>query len=283
MKPSVTLLGTGGPRPDVLRGGTSLLIQYGDDIVLIDAGRGVVRQLSTLQIPLAKLTKMLVTHHHYDHIGELHDVIITSWLLGRREPLTIYGPPETRRIVDALFTQIYDKDIEFRVTGEPANGAFVPALVTEVTSGLVHETSRYRIYAERVNHGDGLEFSDAFRSRWVCLGFRFECEDGVIAFSGDTVDCDGLQRLATNADILVQCCYMARSEIVGEHLKRVAKYTLASADTVASIASRAGVKNLVLTHHREKSPAQLEEMKADIQRDFGGKVILGSDLLTVSC
>lgn len=252
-------------------------------MILIDAGRGVVRQLSALRISLAKLTKMLVTHHHYDHIGELHDVIITSWLLGRREPLKIYGPPETKRIVDALFTQIYDKDIEFRVTGEPANGAFVPAMVTEVMSGLVYETDRYRIYTERVDHGDGLAFSDAFRRRWTCLGFRFECEEGVIAFSGDTVDCDGLQRLAANADILVQCCYLARSEIVGEHLQRVAKYTLASADTVSSIASRAGVKTLVLTHHRQKSAELLEEMKADVQRDFPGKVIIGTDLLKISC
>ena len=283
MKPSITLLGTGGPRPEVARGGTSLLIQYGSDMVLIDAGRGVVRQLSQLGVPMSELNRMLITHHHYDHIGELHDVILTSWLLGRKQPLQIYGPPETKRIVDALLTQVYDKDIEFRVSGEPINGAFPPVPVTEIISGLVYETDRYRIVSERVNHGDGLDFSDAFRRRWVCLGFRFECDDGVIAFSGDTVDCEGLQRLAAGADILVQCCYLARSEIAGEPLERLAKYTLGSADTVGAIATRAGVKTLVLTHHRKKSPELLEEMRTDVQRDFGGKVILGSDLLRVSC
>jgi ribonuclease Z len=283
MKPSITLLGTGGPRPEVARGGTSLLIQYGSDMVLIDAGRGVVRQLSQLGVPMSELNRMLVTHHHYDHIGELHDVILTSWLLGRKQPLQIYGPPETKRIVEALLTQIYDKDIEFRVSGEPVNGAFPPVPVTEIISGLVYETDRYRIISERVNHGDGLDFSQAFRRRWVCLGFRFECDDGVIAFSGDTVDCEGLQRLAAGADILVQCCYLARSEIVGEPLERLAKYTLASADTVGAIATRAGVKTLVLTHHRKKSPELLEEMRIDVQRDFAGQVILGSDLLRVSC
>jgi ribonuclease Z len=283
MKPSITLLGTGGPRPDAARGGTSLLIEYGDDLVLIDAGRGVVRQLTTLGAPLARLNKLLITHHHYDHIGELHDVILTSWLMGRKEPLNIYGPPETRRIVDALLTQIYDKDIEFRVSGEPVNGAFAPVPVTEITSGLVYETDRYRIISERVNHGDGLGFSDAFLSRWICLGIRFECKDGIIAFSGDTVDCEGLQRLAADADILVQCCYLARPEIVGEALERIARHTLASADTVAGIATRARVKNLVLTHFRKKSPELLEEMRLDIQREFSGKVIIGSDLLRVSC
>jgi ribonuclease BN (tRNA processing enzyme) len=283
MKPSVTLLGTGGPRPEVARGGTSLLIQYDDDLILIDAGRGVVRQLSILGVPMSRLNKLLITHHHYDHIGELHDVILTSWLLGRKQPLNIYGPPETRRIVDALLTQVYDKDIEFRVSGEPINGAFPPVPVTEVMAGLVYETDRYRIFSERVNHGDGLDFSDAFRRRWTCLGFRFECADGIIAFSGDTVDCEGLQRLAADADILVQCCYLARSEIVSEPLERIAKYTLASADTVAAIATRARVRNLVLTHFRQKSAELLEEMRLDIGREFAGKVIIGSDLLRVSC
>jgi ribonuclease BN (tRNA processing enzyme) len=283
MRPSITLLGTGGPGPEIARGGTSLLIQYDDDLILIDAGRGVVRQLSALGVPMSRLDKLLITHHHYDHIGELHDVILTSWLQGRKQPLNIYGPPETRRIVDALLTQVYDKDIEFRVSGEPINGSFPPVPVTEIMSGLVYETDRYRIFSERVNHGDGLDFSEAFRRRWTCLGFRFECEDGIIAFSGDTVDCEGLQRLAADADILVQCCYLARSEIVSEPLERIARYTLASADTVAAIATRARVRNLVLTHFRQKSPELLEEMRLDIQRDFTGKVVIGSDQLRVSC
>jgi ribonuclease Z len=283
MTPSVTLLGTGGPRPDATRGGTSLLIEYGEDRILIDAGRGAVRQLTHLEVPIAAINPMLVTHHHYDHIGELHDVILTSWLLGRKKPLEIYGPPETRRIVEALLTQIYDKDIEFRVCGEPVFAPFAPAPVTEVVSGLVHETDRYRIYAERVSHGDGLEFSDAFQSRWICLGFRFECEHGTIVFSGDTVDCEGLQSLANGADILVQCCYLARSEIVGEHLQRVAKYTLACADTVGGIAARAGVRKLVLTHHRQKPAELIEEMANDIRQDFGGEVIVGCDLTRISC
>ena len=83
MNPSIALLGTGGPRPDIARGATSLLIEAGDDAILIDAGRGVVRQLAALDVPLARIDPVLITHHHYDHIGELHDVILSSWLMGR--------------------------------------------------------------------------------------------------------------------------------------------------------------------------------------------------------
>ena len=280
MKPSIVLLGTGGPRPDTARGATALLIQAGEDNLLIDAGRGVVRQLASLGVNLARIDPVLITHHHYDHIGELHDVILSSWLLGRSQPLRLFGPPETRRIVDTLLHQVYDKDIEFRVH-ESLNNAWQPVETSDILSGVVCETPDWRVIAEVVDHGSRLDFPEAFKQRWICLGYRFECADGVIAFSGDTVDCPGLRRLAANADILVQCCYLARAEIDNPHGQRLAEYTLASADTVGRIATAANVGTLVLTHHRQKSDAMLERMRADVAADFAGRVMLGHDGLRV--
>ncbi len=280
MKPSIVLLGTGGPRPDAGRGATSLLIQAGEDNVLIDAGRGVVRQLASLGVSLARIDPVLITHHHYDHIGELHDVILSSWLLGRAASLRLFGPQETRRIVDTLLHQVYDKDIAFRVH-ESANGMWQPVETTDILSGVVCETPDWRVTAEIVDHGSRLDFPAAFKQRWVCLGYRFECADGAIAFSGDTVDCPGLRRLAANADILVQCCYLARAEIDTPHARRLAEYTLACADTVGRIATEAKVGTLVLTHFRQKPDAMLEQMRQEAAQDFSGRVLLGHDGLRV--
>jgi len=280
MKPSIVLLGTGGPRPDTARGATSLLIQAGEANILIDAGRGVVRQLTLLGVDLPRINPVLITHHHYDHIGELHDVILSSWLLGRTQPLRLFGPPETRRIVDTLVHQVYDKDIEFRVH-ESLNNPWQPVETTDILAGPVCETADWRVTAEIVDHGNRLDFPAGFKQRWVCLGYRFECADGVIAFSGDTVDCPGLRRLAANADILVQCCYLGRTEINTPQMQHLADYTLACADTVGRIATEAKVGTLVLTHHRVKSTAVLEQMREDVARDFAGPVLLGYDGLRV--
>jgi ribonuclease BN (tRNA processing enzyme) len=280
MAPSITLLGTGGPRPDTARGATALLIETANDAILIDAGRGVVRQLAALNFPLAKINPVLITHHHYDHIGELHDVILSSWLMGRTRPLRLYGPPETRRIVETLIHQVYDKDIESRVH-EAGNVPWQPVETTDILAGPVCETSNWRITAEIVDHGNRLDFPDAFRQRWVCLGYRLECAQGVIAFSGDTVDCPGLRRLAANADILVQCCYLARSELSTPHARRLADYTLACADTVGRIATEADVGTLVLTHHRQKPDTLFEQMREDVAQDFAGPIVLGYDGLRI--
>ena len=281
MRPSIVLLGTGGPRPDANRGATALLIEAGGDTILIDAGRGVVRQLAALGVALDRIDPVLITHHHYDHIGELHDVILSSWLMGRARPLRLFGPPETRRIVETLIHQIYDKDIEFRVH-EAGNVPWQAVETTDILTGGVCEGADWRITAEVVDHGNGIDFPEAFRQRWVCLGYRFECSQGVIAFSGDTVDCPGLRRLAADADILVQCCYLARSEIASPQAQRLADHTLACADTVGRIAAESKVGTLVLTHHRPKSDQLLEQMRADVARDFAGAVLLGHDGMRVS-
>ena len=202
--------------------------------------------------------------------------------MGRTRPLRLFGPPETRRIVETLVHQVYDKDIEFRVH-EAGNVPWQPTETTDILAGPVCEGTDWRITAEIVDHGNRLDFPDAFRQRWVCLGYRFECAQGVIAFSGDTVDCPGLERLAEGADVLVQCCYLAKSEMVGEHMLRLARYTLACADTVGLIAKRAGARKLVLTHHRQKSEEMLEQTRRDVALDFDGEIFVGQDLMTIAC
>jgi ribonuclease BN (tRNA processing enzyme) len=278
----VVLLGTGGPRPDPRRNATTTLIRCGDENILFDAGRGVVLQLVRAGVPLNAVNPVFITHHHFDHIGDLYDVMLSSWMYGRRDPLRIYGPPETRRIVDALLTQVYDKDWQWRSTGEPSFGGWKPIVAEDVAPGLVLETPRWRISADVVVHGDGLGFPPAFLRRWVCYGYRFEAEGKVIAISGDTIACDGIDRLARNADVLVHCCYMASAEIENEHFRRVAQHTLAAGDSVGKIAARTNAKTLVLTHHRpRKDERMLEELASEVARDFSGRIVIGNDLTEI--
>ena len=183
----VTLLGTGGPRPDPRRMATTTLIRLGKENILFDAGRGVMVQLSKAGVPLGAINTVFLTHHHFDHIGDLYDVMLNSWMHGRKDDLRIYGPPDTERLVNTLVTQVYDKDIAWRDQGEPSFGGWKPVVATDIIPGPVLDTGRWKISAELVSHGDGLDMSPAFLARWMCLGYRFEAEGKVIAISGDTV------------------------------------------------------------------------------------------------
>jgi ribonuclease Z len=276
----LTLLGTGGPLPDPTRHGSATALQIGDACLLFDTGRGAVLQLVRAGIPVERVHPVFITHHHYDHIGDLADVILTGWLQGRRRALRIVGPPGTTSIVTALLDRVYEKDIAFRSQGALAM-TWSPVESAEVTRGLVHDGGDWRVFAEVVVHGHGLGFPQAFERRWVCLGYRVEAEDKVVAVSGDTVACGGLERLARGADVLVQCCYLARSELTTPSFVRLAQDTIACADTVGTIASQARVKKLVLTHFRPTSEAMMQSIAEDVAHDFDGPVVLGTDLTEV--
>jgi ribonuclease Z len=277
----VTLLGTGGPRPDPARHGPALLVHVADDQLLFDAGRGVVLQLVRAGAPLAHVGPVFLTHHHFDHIVDLADVMLTSWLAGRERSLSVIGPAGTRAVVAALLERVYDKDIQFRSQGEPAIGGWKPVDAHDAEPGVVHEGRGWRVIAEHVVHGHGLDFSADFRHRWRCFGYRVETPQGILAISGDTVQCEGLSRLARGADVLVQCCYLATAEITTDHMRQVARHTLACGDTVGAIARDAGVKRLVLTHFRQKSSTMLQTLAAEVRRDYDGEVLIGEDLLSV--
>ena len=271
-------LGTGGPRPDPVRNSACHVLEAGADRLMFDVGRGAIQGFAKKGFKFADIGPLFITHHHVDHIGEFSNYLITSWLAGRRKPLRVYGPPGTAGIIDVLMKSVYDRDIAFRTEGETAFGPFIGAEVTEVRSGAVAEGDGWKVTCEEMEHGHGLPFGKAFLARWHCLAYRVEADGKAFSFSGDAVMCDPLVRVASGADLHLQCCYMASSEMTSGHFKGVGKYTLACSDTAGKIAARAGAKKLVLTHFRETTPALIEEMRSDIARDFSGPAAFANDL-----
>ena len=140
----------------------------------------------------------------------LFDAALSSWLHGRRHTMTFHGPPDTRRMLAALLTQMYDKDIEWRSEWEPAHGGWAPTVAQDVAPGVVRAAADWRVLAEPVVHGHGLDVSQAFLERWICYGYRVETQSKVIAISGDTV---GKIAAACNVKTLVLTQHRPRSDV----------------------------------------------------------------------
>jgi ribonuclease BN (tRNA processing enzyme) len=275
----VTLLGTGTPVLDPSRQASALLIEIGNEKLLFDAGWGVMTQLVKAGVQLQQVNSIFITHHHYDHIGNLGEFLLTSWYDGREAPLTIYGPPGTDEILTALLGQVYAREITFALFYDD-NLVDIRDLVQvkEIAPGLVCDQDKWRVFAEYVDHGNNLGLS---QEEWPCLGYRLEVEGKVVAFSRDAVACAGLDRLARGADVLIQCCYLAEAEITNPAFERLAKHVIASSGQVGKIATRNKVKKLVLTHMRPKSEALKRSLVVDIRKDYSGELYLGEDLMVV--
>ena len=101
---TITLLGTGSPLPDPHRAGPATLVSTAlGEHFLVDTGRGVLMRLAAAGVGIDRISAVLLTHLHSDHITDLNDVITTRWVLTfEPTPLTIVGPPGTRQVVDAI-------------------------------------------------------------------------------------------------------------------------------------------------------------------------------------
>ena len=279
----ITLLGIGGPRPDPERHGPALLVSAGGRRLLFDAGRGAAMQLVRAGTGVADLDAIFLTHHHYDHIGGLGDVLMAAWIEGRTRSLPVLGPPGTRRIVGALFDQVYEADIRFRLREAgvfdevlPHPAEVFPA--RDVAEGARFDEGGVSVVARRVDHGDVLELAP---EEWLAYGYRIEADGARLAVSGDAVACAGLDTLAEGVEVLVMCCYLATEEIDSPATEFLASRILAAAPQVGEIAARSGVRTLVLTHFREKNPALIRSLVDRVAREFPGTVIAGEDLLVV--
>ncbi len=280
----ITLLGTGGPRPDPARQGPATLVEAAGLRLLFDAGRGVATQLVRAGVGPQDLDAVFLTHHHFDHIGGLGDLLMAAWNNGRTKPLNVYGPHGTRNIIDSLFTRIYASDIRFRIREAERLNTPIPHPADvfrsfDIETGVIEPNPQIRVEAGSVEHGShALELDE---DEWNAVGYRIEGDDRAIAIAGDAVAGRDLGRLALDADALVICAYLAGDEIVDDEDRFLAEYILAGAPQAAQIAIDAGVRQLVLTHIRQKSADSLEAMAHEVRKVYGGDLVIGEDLLAI--
>src|SRR5262245_19647982 len=94
------MLGTGTPRPDPERAGPATVIVVNGTPYLIDFGAGVIRRataayergIDALGYAAVNIKTVFLTHLHSDHTIGYPDLIFTPWVMGRHEPLSVYGP-----------------------------------------------------------------------------------------------------------------------------------------------------------------------------------------------
>ncbi|NLP46366.1 MAG: ribonuclease Z [Epulopiscium sp.] len=98
----VCLVGTGGMMPLPERWLTALLLRYNGRMALIDCGEGTQIPLKMIGWGFKSIDIICLTHYHGDHVAGLPGILLTLGNAGKKEPLTILGPPGLRRVVQGL-------------------------------------------------------------------------------------------------------------------------------------------------------------------------------------
>jgi len=269
---SVTLLGTGNPRPTVQRFGPSILVQAGGKNLLFDCGRGASIRLNQLRVD--QVDALFLTHLHSDHTVGIPDLWLTSWVMGRKEPFRVWGPAGTRNMMRHL-EQAYSFDVHMRRDVDekfPAAGVQIEA--HDVGPGMVYESNGLRVAAFLVDHG-------AVRP---AFGYRIDYAGHSVVLSGDTRYSENLIRAAHGTDVLVHEVIdveaynaLQNSYTPEEKAKVIAHHT--TAEEAGKIFTKVAPKVAVYSHI---VPSDAPDLVGHTRKTYAGPLEVGEDLMTIT-
>ncbi|MGH9815847.1 MAG: MBL fold metallo-hydrolase [Candidatus Acidiferrales bacterium] len=265
----VILLGTGTPNPDPERHGPSTAIVVDDAVYIVDFGPGVVRRAASAKLPMTKLSRAFVTHLHSDHTAGYADLIFTPWVLGRSEPLEVYGPPGIAKMTEHIVAA-YAEDIDVRINGlEPANTTGHKVNANEIAPGVIYKDDKVTVQAFAVPHGS-----------WKhAYGYRFKTPDRTVVISGDTTASDAVAENARGSDLLLHevICAAGLAQRTPDWKAYHSAFHTTAPD-LARIAARAQPK-LLLLHHVLLSGCTEQQLLEEIRAaGFTGRTVIGNDL-----
>ena len=275
------ILGSGTPNPDPERYGSGYAVVVNDEAYIVDFGPGIVRRISAMSptwggefpsMELENINTAFLTHIHSDHSGALADLILTPWIMGRDEPLNLYGP-EGLKAMSENITEAYIDDINYRLYGsQPANELGFTTNVTEISDdGTIFKDNNIKVIAFKNAHGD---FKNSF-------GFLFITDDKRILFSGDTAVSNNLMKYGKNLDILVHEVFSSETFVNKTkdwQIYHQAHHT--SSLDLGIIADELQPKKLVLSHILFWGASE-ESLLKDVRKNFNGETIIAEDLMVI--
>jgi ribonuclease Z len=104
---NVTILGCGSATPTASRNPTSQVIEVCGRLLLIDCGEGAQIQMRKFKVKFQKIDTIFISHLHGDHYLGLIGYLQSMHLLGRKNPLYLFGPAPLKEILDIQFKYSY--------------------------------------------------------------------------------------------------------------------------------------------------------------------------------
>lgn len=280
MKFEVTILGSGSAVPTLSRYPTSHFVNIQEQFFLVDCGEGAQMQMKRFGVKMQRIKHIFISHLHGDHWLGLSGLLQTMHLLGRKQTISVYGPPELESLIFSQFKAVHARlafEIVFHVTQAKEKqvlfenkqviiSSFPLKHKVATTGFLLQEKPKARTYLPQEGALHNIPY---YAIPAIKEGQDYTKENGEV-ISNDILTAD-----PEPSKSYAFCSDTAYYESVIEHVKGVdllyheasfledrrdrAKATLHStASDAAKIAQKAGAKKLLLGHfsarYKNKEP-----------------------------
>jgi len=139
---SLTILGSNSATPTSARFSSAQVLRAGKEILLLDCAEGTQIQLRRNKFSLLKINHIFITHMHGDHFFGLIGLLTSLHLLGRENPIHVYGPEALKQIIDLQlglsYTTLKYEVIYHQTKQEVQSVIFEDKQITVSTIPLAH-------------------------------------------------------------------------------------------------------------------------------------------------
>lgn len=254
----LTILGSGAAIPSLKRSGPAYLLKIKDDLILLDAGPGTLKQFEKVKADYFELTHILISHTHADHLSDLvpilQSITRTLELVGdkREKPLIIIGPPGFKKVYQNLRKAMMPEKEPYLVR------------IYEMGNGS-KDFKNWKLESKIIRH---VEF-------WDSVSYKITANDKVFVYSGDTGFCPEIIGFCKGIDsLLIEATLPISYEFPKDHL---------NPQFASEIAALSSAKKLILTHLYSESLGldSSTEIKKEVAKKFKGKIIIAKDLMKI--
>ena len=291
----IIFLGTSCMQPTKKRNHSGFLLRYKKENILFDCGENIQRQMRLTGLKPAKITRLLISHWHGDHVFGIPGVMSAMGVDQYARKLLIYGPKGTKKYLDHMFKSFAAKNI-------------IDYEVEEVSSGVFFENDDFKLEAQPLNHSVdciGFSFIEKDRRRIRVakaekLGLKgpllgklqqgknitfkgkkvksdelsYLVRGKKVSYVADTAPCNGANLLSREADLLI-----SEGTHLSELKEKSEKYKHLTVQDAAIMASENNAKKLIITHISTRYKSTVEIVQE--ARDHFDNTIVAEDFMRV--
>ena len=272
----LTFLGTSASIPSAERNHTAILLTYYGENILVDCGEGTQRQFRKARLNPCKITRILITHWHADHILGIPGLLKTLALSGYNKTLFIYGPKGTKILMKTLLKLFAFKG-EYNIKVEEVNEKFFETKDFYLKTKKMTHRVPCNAYAfvkkgqiridkkklkktklpsgpllQKLKHGKNISHKG---KKYLAKDLIFKEQDKKISFVLDTSINRQVASFVKNSDLLI-----CEANFSSEEKVKAKEYKHLTSKQAAEIAKKSKSKKLLLTHisqRYERNPKKL--------------------------